>query len=85
MQQVWGTGEVHTGFWWGDLRDGDHLEDSGVIGSIILKWILAIPAYETWRPSEIVIAIFIKTAIKNKFLLELGPRIYYRDDIHPYI
>jgi hypothetical protein len=19
-------GEVHTGFWWGDLREGDHLE-----------------------------------------------------------
>jgi hypothetical protein len=30
-------GEVHTGFWWGDLRKGDHLEDSGLVGSIILK------------------------------------------------
>jgi hypothetical protein len=26
------TGEVHTGFWWGDLREGDHLEDLGVGG-----------------------------------------------------
>jgi hypothetical protein len=26
---------VHTGFWWGDLREGDHFED----GRIILKWI----------------------------------------------
>jgi hypothetical protein len=25
-----GTGEVHTGFWWGDLRERDHLEDLGV-------------------------------------------------------
>jgi hypothetical protein len=32
-------GEVHTGFWWGDLREGDHLERLGVDGRIILKWI----------------------------------------------
>jgi hypothetical protein len=28
---------VHTGFWWGDLRKGDHLGDAGVDGRIILR------------------------------------------------
>jgi hypothetical protein len=32
-------GEVHTGFWWGDLREGDHFKDPGIDGRIILKWI----------------------------------------------
>jgi hypothetical protein len=31
--------EVRTGFWWGDLREGDHLGDPGVDRRIILKWI----------------------------------------------
>ena len=24
---MWGSGEVHTGFWWGNLRERDQLED----------------------------------------------------------
>ena len=28
-----------TGFFWGNLRERDHLEDSGVDGRVILKWI----------------------------------------------
>jgi hypothetical protein len=34
---------VHTGVWWGNLREKGHLEDIGVDGRIILKWI-----FKTW-------------------------------------
>jgi len=30
---------VYTGFWWGNLRERDHLEDPGVDRWIILRWI----------------------------------------------
>jgi hypothetical protein len=29
----------HTGFWWGNMREKDHLEDLGIDRSIILKCI----------------------------------------------
>jgi hypothetical protein len=40
MWHVWETGEVHTGFWWGDLRERGNLEDPGVDESLILEWML---------------------------------------------
>jgi hypothetical protein len=43
MWHVRGRGEMYTGFWWGDLREGDHFEDPGLDETIILKWIL-----KTW-------------------------------------
>jgi hypothetical protein len=35
-----GEREVHTGIWWGDLREGDYVGDPRVDGRVILKWIL---------------------------------------------
>ena len=32
-----GRGDVHTEFWWGYLRQRDHLEDSGIDGRITLR------------------------------------------------
>jgi hypothetical protein len=43
MSHVWGKREVHTGFWWGDPREDDHLGDPGADRRIILKQI-----FQTW-------------------------------------
>jgi len=34
---LWGKEKVCTGFWWGNLRKRDHLENPGLDGRIILK------------------------------------------------
>ena len=34
-----GRGEAYTRFWWGNLRLRGHLEEPGVDGRIILRWI----------------------------------------------
>jgi len=31
---------MYTGFWWGKLKERDHLGDPSVEGRIILRWIL---------------------------------------------
>jgi hypothetical protein len=40
-------GEAHAGLWWGNLREGDHVEDSSLDERIILKWI-----FEKWIEVE---------------------------------
>jgi hypothetical protein len=43
VEYVGGSTEVHTVFWWGNLKEGDNLQDPGINGSIILKSI-----FEKW-------------------------------------
>jgi len=33
-------GEVYTGFWWGNLRESHHMENPGIDGRLILRWII---------------------------------------------
>jgi hypothetical protein len=33
-----GRGEAYIWYWWGNLRERDHLEDPGVDARIILRW-----------------------------------------------
>ena len=47
MSNVWGRGEVYTWFWWGNLRETDHLEDTS-INEITLQWIFKKWGGEAW-------------------------------------
>jgi hypothetical protein len=35
---VWVRGETYTRFWWGNLRERDHLGDPDIDVRIILRW-----------------------------------------------
>ena len=37
MEHIWETGDVHTEFWWGNMRKSDHPEYLSIDGRIILK------------------------------------------------
>jgi len=43
-----GNRRLHTGIWWGDLVEGDHLEELGIDGKVILKWIFMKWDGEAW-------------------------------------
>ena len=48
---MWG-GEVHTGFWWENLKGGGHFEDAGIDGRIILRWIFRKWVVGAWTGSS---------------------------------
>jgi hypothetical protein len=39
MWHVRGKGDVHVGFWWGNPREREHLEDLRLYGRLMFKWI----------------------------------------------
>jgi hypothetical protein len=43
------------GFWWGNLKEGNHLENAGVDGRIILKWI-----FEKWNERALTGSIWLR-------------------------
>jgi len=45
-------GEVYTGFWWGNVRERDHLEDLCVDGRIELRWIFRKWDVGAWNGSS---------------------------------
>jgi len=61
VQHVWGREEVYTGFWWGNLRERDHLGDPGVdwignikadlqeVGCRNIDWIELAQNRDSWR------------------------------------
>ena len=46
------VGEVYREFWWGNLNEGDYLEDPDVDGRIILRWIFSKWAVGAWSGSS---------------------------------
>jgi hypothetical protein len=47
-----GTGEAYAGFWWGNLRERDGLEDPDVDGMIVLRWIFRKWDVGVWNRSS---------------------------------
>jgi hypothetical protein len=48
MYYIWGRVEVYTEFWWGNLREKYHVEDPGIDGRIILRWIFREWTVRAW-------------------------------------
>ena len=40
MWRAWRYREAHAGFWWGNVRERDNVEDLGVYVKVISKWVL---------------------------------------------
>jgi hypothetical protein len=55
--------EVYKGFWCGNLREGDHLEDPGVDGRITLRWI-----FKKWDVGTWTGLIWLRSQVAGSFV-----------------
>jgi len=60
---VWGRRKEFTGFWWGNLRERDHLEDPGVDRRIILRWI-----FREWNIGVWAVSSWLRLGTGGGFL-----------------
>jgi hypothetical protein len=47
---------VHKGFWWENLRKGNHLEEQGIEGRTMLKW-----TFEKWNVRAWTGSVWLRT------------------------
>jgi hypothetical protein len=57
-------GEVHTGFRWGNLRETDFLEDPGINGRMILRWV-----FRKWDVGVWTLSIWLRIQTGGRHLL----------------
>ena len=55
---------MHSGFRWGNVRETDLLEDPGINGRIILRWI-----FRKWDVGVWTISIWLRIGTGGKHLL----------------
>ena len=51
MRHLWRR-KIHTESWWRNLKERKHLEDSGIDGTIILKYITRNEILGEWREMD---------------------------------
>jgi len=52
MQRLWVRREAYAGFWYGNMRERNHLGDPGVDGNRILRWIFRKWDVGVWTESS---------------------------------
>jgi hypothetical protein len=65
---VWGRKRKHTAFWWGNPKEGDHLEDLYMDGRKILRGILKNKIDVYWIHKNCVLCNFTTLILKHHFL-----------------